>query len=136
MPRRVKFRRQFRDRSSLEGASGRGTKIAFGEFGLKVMESVWLTSRQIEAARRTISNYSKRGGRTWIRVFPHKPVSKKAIETRMGSGKAPVDHYVAVVNAGKVVFEMSGVSREIAVEALRRAAHKLPAKMRFVEKNA
>lgn len=134
MPKRVKFRRQFRDRSSLEGSSSRGTIISFGEFGLKTLESVWLTSRQIEAARRSITHYTKRGGRIWIRVFPDKPVSKKAIETRMGSGKAPVDHYVAVVNAGKVVFEMSGVSREIAQEALRRASHKLPAKMKFVER--
>ena len=134
LPKRVKYRRQFRDRSSLVGASSRGTKISFGDFGLKAMESVELTSRQIEAARRSITHYTKRGGRVWIRVFPDKPISKKAIETRMGSGKAPVDHYVAVVNAGKVVFEMSGVTKEVAKEALRRASHKLPGKVRFIEK--
>lgn len=134
MPKRVKYRKQFRDRSSLEGVASRGSKIAFGEFGLKTLESIWLTSRQIEAARRSITHYTKRGGRVWIRVFPDKPVSKKPLETRMGSGKSAVDHYVAVVLAGRVVFEMSGVSKEVAQEALRRASHKLPAKMRFVER--
>jgi len=108
----------------------------FGDYGMKALETYWMTSRQIEAARRAIVRYIKRGGKVWIRVFPDKPVTKKAAETRMGSGKGAPDHWVAVVKRGRMLFELSGVDEETAKEAIRLASHKLPFKTRFVVKEA
>ncbi len=124
MPKRVKHRKQFRGR--MRGQAQRGNVVQFGDYGLQALEPAWITSRQIEAARRTIMRSIKRRGRVWIRVFPDKPVTKRAAESRMGKGKGAVDHWVAVVRPGKVMFEMSGVEEEIAREALRLAAFKLP----------
>jgi len=129
-PRRVKYRLAFRGRRT--GIATRGSAIRFGEFALKAVESGWVTARQIEAARRTMTHYTKRGGRLWIRVFPDKPVSKKPPETRMGSGKGTVDHYVAVVKPGTILFEMGGVEPIVAAEAMRRAAIKLPVDVKFI----
>ncbi len=129
-PKRVKYRRQFRGNRG--GVATRGSVVEFGEFGLKSMEAGWVTARQIEAARRAMTHHTKRGGRIWIRVFPDKPVTKKPPETRMGSGKGSVDHYVTVVKPGTVLFEMGGISREIAQEAMRLAGRKLPLEVRFV----
>ncbi len=131
-PKRTKFRKQFRGKA--KGVSGRGNTLAFGDFGLKSQGLGWVTSRQIEAARRAITHYTKRGGRVWIRIFPDKPITKKAAETRMGGGKGDVFEYVAVVRPGRILFEMGGVSREVAQEALRLANHKLPIKTNFIEK--
>lgn len=131
-PKRAKFRKQFRGKA--KGFSGRGNTLAFGDFGLKAQGLGWVTSRQIEAARRAITHYTKRGGRVWIRIFPDKPITKKPAETRMGGGKGDVFEYVAVVRPGRILFEMGGVSREIAREALRLAEHKLPIKTNFIEK--
>ena len=130
MPKRVKYRKQMRGR--LKGRAGRGSQIAFGEYGLQALEPCWMTSRQIEAARRAIVRYVRRGGKLWIRVFPDKPVTAKPAETRMGSGKGNVDHWVAVVKPGRIIFEIAGVSEEAAREALRLASHKLPIKTQFV----
>src|SRR3990167_1762620 len=123
-PKRVKYRRAFRGRRS--GIASRGSSLKFGDFALKALESGWLTARQIESARRAITHHTKRGGRLWIRIFPDKPVTKKPPETRMGSGKGAVDHYVAAVKAGTVLFEIGGVSKELTLESLRLAAGKLP----------
>ena len=128
-PKRVKYRRAFRGRRS--GQASRGSAIEFGDYALKALHSCWLSARQIEAARRAIAHYTKRSGRIWIRVFPDKPVSKKPAETRMGSGKGAVDHYVAVVRPGTVLFEMGGIEKEVAAEAMKRAAAKLPIETRF-----
>jgi large subunit ribosomal protein L16 len=133
LPKKTKYRKQFRGAETVTIKSYVGNGLAFGEFGLKAVSGGFLTSRQIEAARKAIMHYTKRGGKLWIRVFPDKPVSKKAAETRMGGGKSPVDHYCAVVKRGRIILEMSGVSHAIAEESLRRAAHKLPIKTRFVE---
>lgn len=130
LPRKTKFRKAFKGKN--EGVASRGTEIAFGRYGLKALENERLTSRQIEAARRAMTRYIKRGGKVWIRVFPHLPVTQKPNEVRMGSGKGAVDHYVARVKAGKIVFELDGVSEEIAKEAMRLAGRKLPIKTRFV----
>ncbi len=130
MPKRVKYRKQMRGR--LKGKAGRGSQIAFGEYGLQALEPCWMTSRQIEAARRAIVRYVRRGGKLWIRVFPDKPVTVKPAETRMGSGKGNVDHWVAVVKPGRIIFEIAGVPEEAAREALRLASHKLPIKTQFV----
>ncbi|MBC8254608.1 MAG: 50S ribosomal protein L16 [Ardenticatenia bacterium] len=130
MPKRVKYRKQMRGR--LKGKARRGAVVAFGEYGLQALEPCWMTSRQIEAARRAIVRYVKRGGKLWIRVFPDKPVTAKPAETRMGSGKGSVDHWVAVVKPGHVVFEISGVPEDLAREAMRLASHKLPIKTQFV----
>lgn len=130
MPKRVKYRKQMRGR--LKGKAGRGAEIAFGEFGLQALEPCWMSSRQIEAARRAIVRHVKRGGKLWIRVFPDKPVTVKPAETRMGSGKGNVDHWVAVVKPGRIIFEIAGVSEEAAREAMRLASHKLPIKTQFV----
>ncbi|MGQ9502564.1 MAG: 50S ribosomal protein L16 [Anaerolineae bacterium] len=130
MPKRVKYRKQMRGR--LKGKATRGAEVSFGEFGLQALEPCWMTSRQIEAARRAIVRYVRRGGKVWIRIFPDKPVTAKPAETRMGSGKGNVDHWVAVVKPGHVLFEISGVSEEAAREAMRLAAHKLPIKTQFV----
>jgi len=129
-PKRVKYRRAFRGRRT--GVASRGSAICFGEFALKATESSWISARQIEAARRAMTHYTKRGGRIWIRVFPDKPVSKKPLETRMGSGKGAVDHYVAVVKPGAILFEMGGVEAAVAAEAMRRAAAKLPISVKFI----
>lgn len=132
MPKRVKYRKQMRGR--MKGRASRGAQVQFGEWGLQALEPVWLTSRQIEAARRTMVRYIKRRGKIWIRVFPDKPVTKKAAETRMGKGKGAVDHWVAVIRPGRVLFEMGGISEEEAMEALRLAAFKLPIKTRIIKR--
>lgn len=132
LPKKTKFRRQFRGREAVRGKAWRGSELSFGEFGLKAAVTGQLTSRQIEAARTAIMHHTKRGGKLWIRIFPDKPVSKKPAETRMGGGKSPVDHYVAVVKKGRIIFELSGISRGQAEEALRRAGQKFPIKTRFV----
>lgn len=129
-PRRVKYRRAFR--GSRAGLATRGASIKFGEFAMKSQDAAWLTSRQIEAARRAMTRYTKRGGRLWIRIFPDKPVSKKPPETRMGSGKGAVDHYVAVIKPGTILFELGGVEKEIAFEAMRRAVAKLPVHIKLI----
>jgi len=131
-PKRTKFRKMHKGRN--DGLSWSGNAVSFGEYGLMAEEVCWLTSRQIEAARRAMTHHIKRGGRIWIRVFPDKPVTKKPAEVRMGSGKGAPDHWVAVVKPGRVMFEMSGVPEEIAREAMRLASHKLPIQTRFVAK--
>lgn len=131
-PKKVKHRKWFKGRS--RGAESRGVDLAYGSFGLKAEEARWLTARQIEAARRAITHHIKRGGKVWIRVFPDKPVTRKPPEVTLGGGKGAVDHYVFPVKPGRVLFEMDGVAQEIAAEALRRAAAKLPLKTRFVKK--
>jgi large subunit ribosomal protein L16 len=130
MPKRTKYRKMMR--GNMRGKAYRGSTISFGEFGLQTTEPAWVTSRQIEAARRAITNYLKRGGKVWIRVFPDKPVTRKPAETRMGSGKGNPEFWVAVVKPGKVLFEIAGVSQEQAEEALRRAAMKFPMKCKVV----
>lgn len=132
MPKRVKYRKQMRGR--MTGKATRGAEISFGEYGLQALEPCWMTSRQIEAARRAIVRYVKRGGKLWIRIFPDKPVTKKAAETRMGSGKGAVDHWVAVIKPGRILFEIAGVPEDSAKEAMRLAAHKLPIKTQFIER--
>jgi large subunit ribosomal protein L16 len=129
-PRRSKYRKQFR--GTMKGAATRGTDLAFGDFGLQATAIAWISSKQIEAARRAISNFTKRGGRTFIRIFPHKPITQKPPEVRMGGGKGDIKEYVAPVKAGTVMFEMSGVTKEIATEALRLAAYKLPVKTKVI----
>ena len=131
-PKRAKYRKSFR--GSMRGVSERASQVDFGEFGLKAMSTGWVTSRQIEAARRTLTHYTKRGGRIWIRIFPDKPITKKPPETRMGSGKGDVVEYVSVVRAGRIIFEMGAITREVAVEATRLAGAKLPIKTRFIVK--
>lgn len=130
LPRKTKFRKAFKGKN--RGEATRGTEISFGRYGLKALENERLTSRQIEAARRAMTRYIKRGGKVWIRVFPHTPVTKKPNEVRMGSGKGAVDHYVAKVRAGRIVFELDGVAEDVAKEAMRLAGRKLPVKTRFV----
>lgn len=132
MPKRVKYRKQMRGR--MKGRASRGAKVTFGEYGLQAAEPCWMTSRQIEAARRAIVRYVRRGGKLWIRVFPDKPVTAKPAETRMGSGKGSVDHWVAVIRPGRVLFEIAGVTEEQAREAMRLAAYKLPIKTQFVRR--
>ena len=130
MPKRVKFRKAHRGRR--KGNAKRGSSVAFGDFGLKSLEPAWITSRQIEACRVALSRKMKRDGRVWIRIFPDKPVSKKPLETRMGKGKGAPEFWVAVIKPGRIMFELDGVSFELAKEALRLAAHKLPIKTKFV----
>jgi large subunit ribosomal protein L16 len=130
MPKKTKYRKQMK--GVLRGEATRGADIAFGQYGLKAETGERITSRQIEAARRAMTRYIKRGGKIWIRIFPDVPVTKKPAEVRMGSGKGSVDHYVAKVRAGRVMFEMDGVTPEIAKEAMRLASHKLPVRTRFV----
>ena len=130
MPKRTKYRKQQRGRRS--GLATRGNYIAFGEYALQAQEQAWITSRQIESARIAMTSYIKRGGKVWIRVFPDKPVTKKPAETRMGSGKGLPEYWVAVVKPGRVMFEMSGVAPELAQEAMRRGAAKLPIKTKFM----
>ena len=129
-PKRVKYRKAQRGRR--RGNAQAGNVIGFGDFGLQALESAWVTSAQIEAARRAITRHIRRGGKVWIRIFPDKPVSKKPAETRMGSGKGVTDHWVAVVKSGRIMFEMAGVGEKVAREAIRLASHKLPVKTRFV----
>ena len=129
-PKRVKYRKVQRGRR--RGAAQVGNKITFGDFGLQALESAWITSEQIEAARRAITHHIRRGGKVWIRIFPDKPVTKKPAETRMGSGKGLPEFWVAVVKSGRIMFEMGGVGEKIAKEAIRLASHKLPIKTRFV----
>jgi large subunit ribosomal protein L16 len=130
MPKKTKYRKQQKGR--LRGEATRGAVIAFGQFGLKAETSERITSRQIESARRAMTRYIKRGGKIWIRIFPDTPITKKPAEVRMGSGKGAVDHYAAKVKAGRILFEMDGVTEDIAKEAMRLAAHKLPVQTRFV----
>jgi large subunit ribosomal protein L16 len=132
MPKRVKWRKQSRGR--MKGRATRGNEVQFGDFGLQATEPVWLTSRQIEAARRTMVRYIRRRGKVWIRVFPDKPVTQKPAETRMGKGKGSVEKWVAVIKPGRVLFEMSGIPEAEAREALRLAGYKLPCKTRFVKR--
>jgi large subunit ribosomal protein L16 len=129
-PKRVRYRKSHKGHR--RGKAQAGDKVEFGDFGLQALESAWVTSRQIEAARRAITRYIRRGGNVWIRVFPDKPVTKKPAETRMGGGKGAPDHWVAVVKPGRIMFEMGGVSEVVAKGAMRLAAHKLPINSRFV----
>ncbi len=132
MPKRVKHRKQFRGR--MKGKAMRGNTVQFGDYGLQALEPAWISSRQIESSRRAIMRHIKRRGRVWIRIFPDKPVTKRAAESRMGKGKGAVDHYVAVVKPGHVLFEMSGIEEDLAREALRLAAFKLPISTKFVKR--
>ena len=133
-PKRVKHRKEHK--LKLKGTAHAGNSIVFGEFGLQALGSTWMTARQIEAARRAIVHYLRRGVKIWIRVFPDRPITKKPAETRMGSGKGSQDHWVAVVKPGRMLFEISGVGEELAVEAMRLAAHKLPIRTQFVRKGS
>jgi large subunit ribosomal protein L16 len=132
MPKRVKFRKAHRGRR--KGNAKRGSSVAFGDFGLKSLEPAWITSRQIEACRVALSRKMKRDGRVWIRIFPDKPVSKKPLETRMGKGKGAPEFWVAVVKPGRILFEVSGVTREMANDALQLCSHKLPVKTKVVSR--
>ena len=132
LPKRVKYRRVQRGR--LKGAAHRGTEVNYGDFGLQALEPAWITSNQIEAARIAMTRYIKRGGQVWIKIFPDKPITEKPAETRMGSGKGSPEDWVAVVKPGRVMFEIGGVSEELAREAMRLAANKLPIKCKFVTK--
>jgi large subunit ribosomal protein L16 len=130
MPKRAKFRKQFRGR--MKGRATRGAEVSFGEYGLQALEPVWMTSRQIEAARRVIVRQVRRHGKYWIRIFPDKPVTKKPAETRMGKGKGAVEYYVAVVKPGRILFEISGLDERLSHEVLKQASHKLPIKTQVV----
>ena len=134
LPKRVKYRRVHRGR--MKGKALRGNTVSNGQFGLKATEPAWITSNQIEAARVAMTRYTKRGGQVWIKIFPDKPVSKKPLGTRMGSGKGAPEYWVAVVKPGRVMFEIAGVSEEVAREALRLASHKLPCKTKIVKREA
>jgi large subunit ribosomal protein L16 len=131
-PKRVKYRKAQRGRR--RGKATAGNTLDFGDFGLQALQSAWVTAAQIEAARRAITRHIRRGGKVWIRVFPDKPATKKPAETRMGSGKGLPDHWVAVIRTGRIMFEMAGVGESVAREAIRLAAHKLPLKTRFIQK--
>jgi large subunit ribosomal protein L16 len=133
MPKRVKFRKS--QRGSRAGNAQRGTKVSFGEFGLQTLERGWITNRQIEACRVTVNRFLKRKGKVWIRIFPHKPVTQRPPETRMGKGKGPPEHWVAVVRPGNMLFEVGGVPETAAKDALRRAANKLGLRCRFVTRD-
>ena len=132
MPKRVKHRKQQRGR--MKGKATRGNFIAYGEYGIVATEPAWITSNQIEAARIAMTRYIRRGGNVWIKIFPDKPITEKPAETRMGSGKGSPEYWVAVVKPGRIMFEMDGVSEEVAKEAMRLASHKLPIKCKFVSK--
>lgn len=133
MPKRTKYRKIFRPRK-VRGKAQRGSTIAFGEYGLMAMDNAWITARQIESGRRAITNYLRRGGKVWIRIFPDKAITQKPAETRMGSGKGSPEYWVAVIKPGRIIYEVSGVSQDQAQEALRRAAMKMPIKCKFVTK--
>ena len=132
MPKRVKFRKT--QKGNRRGKAGRGNLVAFGSYGMKAMEAAWITDRQIEAARIALTRFMKRDGKVWIRIFPDKPVTKKPAETRMGKGKGAPEYWVAVIQPGKIMFEVDGVTPEIAEEAFRLATHKLPIKTKFVKR--
>ena len=132
-PKRVKFRKPHRGR--MKGRAVRNNSVTFGDFGLQVQEAGWLTSRQLEATRRTITRYTKRGGKLWLKIFPDKSVSARAPESRMGAGKGAPDYWVAVVKPGNIVFEIAGVSQEVAQKAMLLASYKLPVKTKFICKN-
>nr|ARW64197.1 ribosomal protein L16 [Chondria sp. (in: red algae)] len=132
-PKRTKFRKQHRGRMS--GSASKGNTVVFGEYGIQANEPTWLTSRQIEATRRTITRYVKRGGKLWIRVFPDKPITARPAETRMGSGKGAPEYWVAVIKPGHVIFEIAGVTRSTAEQAMKLASYKLPIKTKFIVKN-
>ncbi|HEY0174299.1 MAG TPA: 50S ribosomal protein L16 [Pyrinomonadaceae bacterium] len=133
MPKKVKHRKQMKGR--MTGSAQRGAEISFGEYGLKTLEPGWITDRQIEAARIAMTRHVKRGGKIWIRMFPDKPITKKPAETRMGKGKGAPDHWVAVVKPGRILYEIEGVTEEMAREAMRLAAQKLPIKCKFVSRS-
>ena len=132
LPKRVKYRKQMRGR--MTGKASRGTVVNYGDYGLQALEPAWITSRQIEAARVAMTRYTKRGGKVWIQIFPDKPITQQPAETRMGKGKGSPEYWVAVVKPGRVMFEIGGVSEEVAREALRLASHKLPIKTKMVKK--
>ncbi len=134
MPKRVKRRKVFRGR--MKGKATRGNTITYGDFALQALEPSWITSNQIESARVAMTRYTKRGGKVWIKIFPHKSVTKQAAGTRMGKGKGTPEYWVAVVKPGRVLFELAGVSEEVAREALRLASHKLPCKVKFIKREA
>ena len=134
MPKRVKYRKVQRGR--MKGKASRGNFVAYGEYGMQATEPCWITSNQIEAARVAMNRYMKRGGQVWIKIFPDKPVTQKPAETRMGSGKGAPEYWVAVVKPGRVLFEVGGVSEEVAKEAMRLAAHKLPCKVKFIKRES
>jgi len=131
-PKRRKYRKEFR--GSMKGLALRGNSVDFGEYGLKSITRGWVTARQIEAARRTVAHQTKRTGKMWVRIFPDKPITKKAAGSKMGSGKGDIDQYVVTVRPGRVMFELGGVTEMVAKEAFRRAAHKLPLKTRFIKR--
>ncbi|MCK5429924.1 MAG: 50S ribosomal protein L16 [Anaerolineales bacterium] len=133
-PKRTRWRKVHR--GNRRGKAQRGSTVAFGDFGLQALQSTWITANQIEAARRAMTRYIKRGGKVWIRIFPQKSVTKKAAETRMGSGKGAPDHWVSVVKAGRVMFEIAGIKEDVAKEAMRLASHKLPIATKFVSREA
>ena len=132
LPKRVKYRKQMRGR--MTGKASRGTVVNYGDYGLQALDPAWITSRQIEAARVAMTRYTKRGGKVWIKIFPDKPITQQPAETRMGKGKGSPEYWVAVVKPGRVMFEIGGVSEEVAREALRLASHKLPIKTKMVKK--
>ena len=132
LPKRVKYRKQMRGR--MTGKASRGTVVNYGDYGLQALEPAWITSPQIEAARVAMTRYTKRGGKVWIKIFPDKPITQQPAETRMGKGKGSPEYWVAVVKPGRVMFEIGGVSEEVAREALRLASHKLPIKTKMVKK--
>ena len=132
LPKRVKYRKQMRGR--MTGKASRGTVVNYGDYGLQALEPAWITSRQIEAARVAMTRYTKRGGKVWIKIYPDKPITQQPAETRMGKGKGSPEYWVAVVKPGRVMFEIGGVSEEVAREALRLASHKLPIKTKMVKK--
>jgi large subunit ribosomal protein L16 len=132
LPKRTKYRKQMR--GHMKGNATSGNRLAYGEFGLSSEALAWISARQIEAARRAITHHTQRGGRLWIRIFPDKPITKKPAEVRMGSGKGDVHEYVAIVKPGRIMFEMGGVSKELAMQALKRASHKLSVKTKVIEK--
>lgn len=131
-PKRVKHRKEHR--GNMQGKTKGGAELAYGDYGLVALESAWITSRHIEAARVAMTRYAKRGGQVWIKIFPHKPVTEKPAETRMGSGKGSPEYWVAVVKPGRIMFEMAGVSEEVAKEAMRLASHKLPIRTKFIKR--
>ena len=133
-PKRVKFRKRHKEKGRQDGIASRGHMISFGDFGIKCLESGWITSRQIESARIAITRHLKRQGQVWIRIFPDKPISKKPAEVRMGKGKGSPEYWVAVVKPGTLMFEVGGVSPELAKEALRLGAQKMPVKLKFVQR--
>ncbi len=133
LPKKLKHRKVCK--GSFAGPATRGFTVDFGDYGLKAMDRAWITSRQIESGRRAMTRYIKRGGKIWTRIFPHKPITSKPLEVGMGGGKGALDHFVAVIKPGTIIYEMSGVDREVAAEAMRLAANKLPVKTKFVTKD-